>query len=141
MSNEIGPRQTARGMRVTQVPGLLPEAEKAYLVAVVDTLRQSLGEGLTGVYLFGSAGYGAYEPGRSDLDVQVVTAEPLGVTEKQELVRRLSHRVLPCPARQLEFVCYARDAVDPASRHPRFELNFNTGRAIADHLTLDPAAE
>src|SRR5215207_10564221 len=107
MSNEIGPRRTARGIRVARVPRILPEAEAAYLAAVVDTLRQNLERRLTGVYLFGSAGYGAYEPGRSDLDVQVVTAEPLGVTEKQELARRLSHRVLPCPARQLEFVCYA----------------------------------
>jgi hypothetical protein len=57
------------------------------------------------------------------------------------LTRRLTHRVLPCPARLLELVCYARDAVDPASRHPRFELNFNTGRAIVDHLALDPAEE
>ena len=141
MHDDPDPKPIAGEAPDAVVPRDVPDAEAAYLAAVVETLRQELNRRLVGVYLFGSAGYGAYEPGRSDLDVQAVTTESLASAEKMELARRLAHRALPCPARQLELVGYARAAVDPASRHPRFELNFNTGRAIEDHLMLDPAEE
>jgi Domain of unknown function (DUF4111) len=122
-------------------PPTLPDAETAYLREIVARLQDCLGHRLVGVYLFGSAAYGAYVPGPSDLDLQAVVTESLGTPEWEEIARRLAHGTLPCPARRLEFVCYARSAIAPAARHPRFELNFNTGRDMPDHLTLDPAQE
>jgi hypothetical protein len=73
--------------------------------------------------------------------VQAVVDEPLGRRERLALARRLSHDTLPCPARRLEFVCYARSAISPAARRPQFELNLNTGAGARDHLAVDPAEE
>lgn len=119
----------------------LPDAEIAYLDRLVGALTEQLGNRLVGVYLFGSAAYGAYQPGFSDLDVQAVTTEVLPAHTRRSIAEAISQRRLPCPARKLEFVCYTASAIDPASRHPRFELNYNTGAGEGDHLTLDPAAE
>src|SRR4030081_905925 len=83
----------------------LPAAEVAYLAEIVNQLKNYLGERLAGVYLFGSAGYGAYEPGLSDLDVEALVGEPLSPEAKLEIARRLSQENLPCPANKLEFVC------------------------------------
>ena len=40
-------------------------------------------------------------------------------------------------------MCYAQPAVNliPASRRSQFELNFNTGCDVEDHLSLDPGEE
>ncbi|PYH85670.1 streptomycin 3''-adenylyltransferase [Aspergillus uvarum CBS 121591] len=119
----------------------LPQEVKAYLEEIVQRLAEYLQHQLVGVYLFGSASYGAYESGLSDLDVQVVVKDRLRTVEKQAVISRLTHAVLPCPATKLEFVVYAQSAVYPASRHPRFELNLNTGLHQPDHISLDPADE
>jgi hypothetical protein len=119
----------------------LPPAETAYLGEIVKRLRDYLGQNLVGVYLFGSAGYEAYEPGLSDLDVQAVVKQPLELPVKKEIIRRISQENLPCPASKLEFVAYAFGGINPANRHPRFELNLNTGPGQADHISLDPAGE
>lgn len=119
----------------------LPEEVEAYLEEIVKRLTDYLKDQLVGVYLFGSASYGAYESGRSDLDVQAIVKDPLGTVDKQAVICRLNQTVLPCPATKLEFVVYAQSAVYPASRHPRFELNMNTGLHQPDHVSLDPANE
>ena len=122
--------------------GVLPLAETAYLRALTERTCAIVGANVVGVYLFGSAAYGSYRPGRSDLDVQVVVADMLTSDERTDLAAALAHSSLPCPARRLEFVCYARSAVASATRHPRFLLNFNTGGDLAaDRLVLDPAEE
>jgi hypothetical protein len=119
----------------------LPKPEAAYLEKLVGTLQMRFESQLVGVYLFGSAAYSAYEPGISDLDVQAVVTKPLGKRERQELAGFLTHRTLPCPARRLEFVCYARPSIRAATRHPQFEINFNTGPGEQDHLSIDSREE
>ncbi|KAJ5084566.1 hypothetical protein NUU61_009145 [Penicillium alfredii] len=119
----------------------LPEEVEAYLEEMVQRLTDYLKDQLVGVYLFGSASYGAYESGLSDLDVQAIVKDPLDTVEKQAVISRLNQEALPCPATKLEFVVYAQSAVDPASCHPRFELNLNTGLHQPDHISLDPANE
>ena len=119
----------------------LPDQEIAYLDQVVKTLQTHLERSLVGIYLFGSAAYSAYEPGVSDLDVQAVVIESLSNWERKEVAGLLSHETLACPAKRLEFVCYARASICAASRHPQFELNFNTGAGEQDHLSLDPGEE
>jgi len=120
---------------------VLPNAEATYLEQVVKTLQSCLQQRLVGVYLFGSAAYGDYTPGISDLDVQAVVTESLSKHECTDIASSLSHQRLPCPARRLEFVCYAQSSINPATRHPHFELNFNTGAGEPDHLSLNPAEE
>jgi len=119
----------------------LPNGETTYLGQVAKTLQRHLESRLVGVYLFGSAAYSAYEPGISDLDVQAVVSGSLSEREREEIAGILAHQTLPCPARRLEFVCYALPSISAATRHPRFELNFNTGADEPDHLSLDPSEE
>ncbi|RJE24112.1 Nucleotidyltransferase domain protein [Aspergillus sclerotialis] len=119
----------------------LPEEVEAYLEKMVKRLTDYLKDQLVGVYLFGSVSYNAYGPGLSDLDVQAIVKDPLDTVDKQAVIYRLNQGALPCPATKLEFVVYAQSAVYPASRHPRFELNLNTGLHQPDHISLDPANE
>ena len=84
---------------------------------------------LDAVYLFGSAAQGAYEHGRSDVDVIAVTSRPSTQAEKQALAD--AAQSLPCPARKLELVVYARGA-------ERHELNVNTGELVHFDPDDDP---
>ncbi|PLN83119.1 streptomycin 3''-adenylyltransferase [Aspergillus taichungensis] len=119
----------------------LPEDVEAYLEELIKRLTEYLRDRLVGVYLFGSASYDAYESGLSDLDVQAIVKDQLDTIDKQAVISRVNQAALPCPATKLEFVVYAQSAVYPASRHPRFELNLNTGPHQLDHISLDPAHE
>ena len=112
-----------------------------YLNAVVERLSRSLGDELHAVVLGGSAGLGAYESGRSDLDVIAVCARPLARVRALDLARSLSHRALPCPARRLELVVMTRAAAGGDREARAFELDLNTGADEPDHVGLDPAAE
>jgi predicted nucleotidyltransferase len=84
---------------------------------------------LDAVYLFGSAAQGAYEHGRSDVDVIAVASRPSSRAEKQALAEAAES--LPCPARKLELVVYARGA-------ERHELNVNTGELVHFEPDDDP---
>jgi hypothetical protein len=119
----------------------LPQPQVTYLSRLIDILRGDLGQQLVGVYLFGSAAYGEYEQGISDLDVQAVVVDALDLQTCRLIADHLTHDHLPCPARRLEFVIYRQQAVKPTSRHPQFELNFNTGGRDPDHFVTDPAHE
>jgi hypothetical protein len=100
---------------------------EAYLTAVVSVAREVLGGNLIGAYAAGSVALGAYQPGRSDVDVAVVTADPLSYQQKSELVSRLRHESLPCPARGLELVVYWRAVAGSGTAEPGFEVELNTG--------------
>jgi hypothetical protein len=97
-------------------------ALSGYLDELVETLADTLA--LEAAYLIGSAATGAYEHGRSDLDVYAVVATALSDAEKEQLVARIEQ--LRCPARALELVIYS--AAEAASPRPRFELNLNLGK-------------
>jgi predicted nucleotidyltransferase len=102
------------------------------LTGYLDELVRRLGAvaELDAVYLFGSAAQGAYEHGRSDVDVIAVTARPSTQAEKEALAEAAES--LPCPARKLELVVYARGA-------ERHELNVNTGELVHFDPDDDPA--
>ena len=93
-------------------------------------MRDVLGDDLLGVYAGGSLALGAYEPGRSDLDVSAVVAAPLAPEAKRALVAALRHEALPCPARGLELVVYPLATVQAATSAPGFDLNLNTGERM-----------
>ncbi|WNG36217.1 DUF4111 domain-containing protein [Archangium violaceum] len=119
---------------------IAPEVAR-YGAEVVNRLRTLLGGELVGAYLIGSVALEGYEPGRSDIDIIAVCAHPLETRTKQAIAEALDHRVLPCPARGLEFVLYAKDAVASPSRPLRFEMNFNTGAGMNHWLGLNPEEE
>jgi hypothetical protein len=113
------------------------EAVDDYLAELTRRMRELLGDELLAVYAGGSYGLGAYEHGRSDLDVCAVVARPLPSETKRALVAALRHEALPCPARGLELVVYPRAAVETATSEPGFDLNLNTGARM--ELRVDEA--
>jgi hypothetical protein len=117
----------------------LPHHE--YLDALVGALADGLDGELVAVVLGGSAALGAYEPGRSDLDVLAVCERELGEERARALAGALSHGALPCPARKLELVVLRRAAAAAEPAAPAFDLNLNTGAGLPDHAGLDPEAE
>ena len=101
-----------------------------YLAELTRRLQAVLGEELVAVYAAGSYAMGAYEHGRSDIDVTAVVERSLSDETKQALVIALRHEALPCPARGLELVVYPRATVERPTAEPGFELNLNTGARI-----------
>ncbi|WFE35818.1 nucleotidyltransferase domain-containing protein [Micromonospora sp. WMMD975] len=110
-----------------------------YLADLVRRARDVLGADLVGAYAAGSVGLGAYQPGRSDVDVALLVAGPPAGVAKRSLVDRLRHESLPCPARGLELVVYRRDVAAAGLPEPGFEVELNTGATMPFRATYDPA--
>ncbi|WP_089154121.1 nucleotidyltransferase [Micromonospora sp. NBS 11-29] len=110
-----------------------------YLTDLLRRARNVLGDELVGAYAAGSVGLGAYQPGRSDVDVALLVARPPAVAAKRVLVDRLRHEALPCPARGLELVVYRRDVAASGTAEPGFEVELNTGATMPFRATYDPA--
>jgi predicted nucleotidyltransferase len=106
----------------------VPTQLSGYLDELVRRLSDVVA--LDAVYLFGSAAQGAYEHGRSDVDVVAVTSRPSSQAEKEAIAEVAES--LPCPARKLELVVYARGA-------ERHELNVNTGELVHFDPDDDPS--
>jgi hypothetical protein len=111
-------------MTVEEVPG--------QLTGYLDTLVAELGRvaPLEAVYLLGSAALGAYEHGRSDVDVVAVTQRSLSMDERRALAA--AAEAIPCPARKLELVVYPRGSRD-------WEINLNTGEHVSFDVREEPA--
>lgn len=115
----------------------LPTTEKKYIGNISKEIHNILCDQLIGIYLFGSGSYGGYTPGISDLDLQIVTKKSLNISTKVKLVSAISHRNIPCPAKKLEFVSYPIPALNPVHKHPKFDINFNSGRNMKDHICFN----
>jgi RimJ/RimL family protein N-acetyltransferase len=111
----------------------------AYLAELVDRARDVLGANLVGAYAAGSVALDAYQSGRSDIDVALITAEPVADAAKRALVEVLRNEALPVPARGLELVVYTQAAAASGAREPAFEVELNSGPAMAFRATYDPA--
>jgi hypothetical protein len=109
-----------------------------YLAELARRLRDVLADELLGVYAGGSYSLGAYEPGRSDLDVTAVAAGSLSHASRGAIVERLRHEALPCPARGLEFVLYPLATAQSGGAEPGFELNLNTGARMPFRVDEEP---
>lgn len=112
-----------------------------YLDALVERLRAILAGRLVGAWLINSAARDDYLPGRSDLDVAVGVSDALDEPLKRRLADALRHRALPVAAPRLELVLYRLVVLADPGQRPDWELNLNTGPAIADHVGTEPTAE
>ena len=97
----------------------------AYLTAIVGTARSVLGDEFTGAYAAGSLALDAFQAGRSDVDIALVCREPLSDAVKRDLIARLRHGALPCPARGLELVVYTEAAARSGSGDPDSSWSFH----------------
>src|SRR3954454_6284428 len=104
---------------------------RPYLDELTRRLHAQLGDRLVAAWQVGSGALGDFDQLRSDIDVQALTAAPLGRGELQTLAAALTE--VACPVRGLEFVLYAEP--------PRFQLNLNTGPGMTHHEGYDPDAE
>jgi hypothetical protein len=111
---------------------------RRYLDDLVAAARGVLGDDLIGTYAAGSLALGAYQPGRSDIDVALVSRDALTDEQKHALVTRLRHEALPNPARGLELVVYRREMAGSTSGEPGFEVELNSGARMGFLATYDP---
>jgi Domain of unknown function (DUF4111)/Nucleotidyltransferase domain len=109
-----------------------------YHQELVVRLRDVLGERLVGVYAAGSFALGAFDPGRSDLDVFAVCSGTVTAEEKRAIVARIRHESLPCPARGLEFVLYPETTARVPTAEAGFLLNLNTGPRMDFRVDEEP---
>ena len=109
-----------------------------YLAELTRRLLGVLADELLGVYAGGSYALGAYEPGRSDIDVTAIAAGALPPAAKQAIVAGLRHEALPCPARGLELVVYPLATAQSGGSEPGFELNLNTGARMGFRVDEEP---
>jgi hypothetical protein len=116
--------------------GALDEDASAYVRELVRRARGVLPD-LVGSYLIGSGALGDYVPGGSDVDVNLVVPDELARARKEELVRRVAHDALPCPAAKLELVVYRIEVLKQPVRVHEYELNLNTGRDLNDLILYD----
>lgn len=111
---------------------------RGYLARLCERAAAILDADLLGLYVGGSVALGAYEHGRSDLDMVAVCRGALGVEGKRALVEELRHEALPCPARGLELVVYAERTVGEPSAAAGFEVALTTRAGMPFHAALDP---
>jgi predicted nucleotidyltransferase len=113
---------------------------ESYLAELTSRLHAVLAAELVGVYAGGSYALGEFEQGRSDLDVAVVARAPVSGDVAQEVVARLRHEALPCPARGLELVVYPLEVTRSGRTAPGFSLNLNSGAGMPFRAELEPQA-
>ena len=89
---------------------------------VAARLRDALGTNLSACYLHGSAVLGGFDPGISDLDLLVVSRDPLSDAEADAIVREVEH--LELPAKGLEMsVLTQSEALSPDLERPHYQLH------------------
>ncbi len=111
----------------------------AQLDQITAFLCENIGEKLIGVYLHGSLALGCFNPAQSDLDLLVLTLEPLGdEAARAVLTRLLALSGQPRPV-EISSLCYAQ--IVPW-RHPTpYDLHFSeTHRAYLTALLAQPGA-
>ena len=115
-------------------------AEASEVAGYLEEVRRRVGEivDAIGVYVGGSVALEGYQSGHSDLDVAVVTPDPLAWPVKDAFVSRLRHEALACPARGLELVVYSAEDAASTSVAPSFQLNLNTGAGMRSRVDFDP---
>src|SRR5690242_19376551 len=66
-----------------------PAGVRSQIERLLAITQDALQDNLTGVYLHGSLAMGCFNPERSDLDLLVITSEPMSVETKRALVEAL----------------------------------------------------
>jgi predicted nucleotidyltransferase len=102
-----------------------PEDIRSQVAALLEAFQNTLGANLTGVYLHGSLAMGCFNPARSDLDMLVVTEQPMSLEQKRALVEallRLSRHPAPI---EISFLSAAD--LTPWRYPTPFDLHYSEG--------------
>ncbi len=108
-----------------------------YLEAVRGTLASERSHVAT--ILVGSLASGDFDPASSDLDLIVLFEAALSFSVKEELTAALRHEEMPCPARGLDLIAYARSEVRRPSADIHFEFSISSGRDWQDDVSFGGA--
>lgn len=95
--------------------------ERAQVQDAVRVLKDTFGDGLVAVYLFGSAALGRLRPS-SDLDLMVVSGRPTTPDEKRSLASAL--RKLSGEPRHLEVTIVVHHEIKPWRYPPRMDFQY-----------------
>ncbi len=106
-----------------------------YVESLASAMTTVLDFQLVGVYLHGSMVLGGFDPRRSDVDVLVVTSNPMTPERQSAAAQVLSQDVLPCPAQGLELSILTHEVTLHPSSRPPFELHITT--APEDSKVID----
>lgn len=103
-----------------------PPITRSQVERLVQALRVVLNDNVVGMYLHGSMAYGCFNPLHSDIDIMVVTDEPL----TNEIRRSLGVYLLqisnnPTP---LNMTFIAKQTLDELKRPVNFEFRYNESR-------------
>ena len=105
--------------------GIDPDIQQ-YLDRVVSTLGEHLGAELVGAYLHGSLALGAFDPGRSDVDILAVCAAPLSPKRRTSVGQALAAIPRPPSGGDLELSLVDEAAVRMPPAAPPFEVHVST---------------
>lgn len=100
-----------------------PPACRSQVLALVAQWRGLLGGNLSGIYLHGSLAMGCFNPLSSDIDLLVLTANPLPAGTKSRLVDGLLH--LSRQPSPVEVSFLARDDLHPWRFPTPYQLHFS----------------
>ena len=90
-----------------------------------ETLKDALGENLTGIYLHGSVAMGCFNWNTGDVDCLVVTTEPLGMAAKTAMIDTCLALQPLCPPKGLELSVVNKAVCESTQRNPAFEFHFS----------------
>lgn len=100
-----------------------PQPVRRRVEELTRRLREILGENFLGIYLHGSLAMGCFNPSRSDLDVLVVTQDPMAAGTKRRCVELLL-RVSKAPA-PTEVSFLVHEDLHPWHYPPAFDLHYS----------------
>ena len=120
---------------------MVPDEVAAYGRHVVASLREVLGEGLSGAYYVGSIALGGYVAGESDIDIVAVSELAIPDQMKPPLAEAVFDTTKSCPARGLEFTLYRREVAESPPVAADFEVNVNGGPRMARAIRFESRAE
>lgn len=104
-----------------------------------ETVKDALGEHLTGIYLHGSASMGCFSWNTGDVDCLVVTAAPLGKAAKTAMIDTCLALQPLCPSKGLELSVVTKAACENPQRNPAFEFHFSP--LYAESYARDPQGQ
>ncbi|GCE22620.1 aminoglycoside adenylyltransferase domain-containing protein [Dictyobacter kobayashii] len=115
-----------------------PTSTRVQLNLLCEGLRTTLDTQLVGIYLHGSLAMGCFNPKSSDIDLLVVTQQPLSVFVKRQLMLQiLQSSQQPSP---LEISFLVAEQINPY-RHPLpFELHYSETWRAKTLADLDSGA-
>jgi predicted nucleotidyltransferase len=104
---------------------ICPEDVRGQVAALLEAFQKTLGANLIGVYLHGSLAMGCFNPASSDLDLLVITEQPMSLEQKRAIAETLL-RLSRHPA-SIEISFLSAADLTPWRYPTPFDLHYSEG--------------